>query len=85
MATLIKLRSRSESQYVKDLIARKQEALHKAVSAAALTGEVGQTAGAAATSTGGSLDGGMSMDNMFSTWLRAQQEVRSGSAAVRMQ
>ena len=72
-------------QYVKDLIARKQEALHKAVSAAALTGEVGQTAGAAATSTGGSLDGGMSMDNMFSTWLRAQQEVRSGSAAVRMQ
>ena len=70
---------------MKDLIARKQEALHKAVSAAALTGEVGQTAGAAATSTGGSLDGGMSMDNMFSTWLRAQQEVRSGSAAVRMQ
>ena len=72
-------------QCVKDLIARKQEALQKAVSAAALTGEVGQTAGAAATSTGGSLDGGMSMDNMFSTWLRAQQEVRSGSAAVRMQ
>ena len=70
---------------MKDLIARKQEALQKAVSAAALTGEVGQTAGAAATSIGGSLDGGMSMDHMFSTWLQAKQEVRSGNVAVRVQ
>ena len=71
---------------MKDLIARKQEALQKhSLSAAALTGEVGQTAGAAATSTGGSLDGGMSMDHMFSTWLQAKQEVRSGNVAVRVQ
>ena len=72
-------------QYVKDLIARKQEALQKAVSASALTGEVGQTAGAAATSIGGSLEGGMSMDSMYNTWLQAKKEVRSGNVAIRVQ
>ena len=72
-------------QYVKDLIAKKQEALQKAVRASALTGEVGQTAGAAAASSGGSLDGGMSLDNAWKTLLQAKQEVRSGNVAIRLQ
>ena len=47
-------------QYVKQLVTRKQEALQKSISTAAVVGDDGK---------------GMSMDNMFQTWLHAKSSV----------
>ena len=44
-------------EYVKQLVARKQEAQQKSISTAAVTGDDGP---------------GMSMDNMYKTWLHAK-------------
>ena len=47
-------------QYVKQLVTRKQEALQKSISTAAVVGDDGK---------------GMSMDNMFQTWLHAKSSI----------